>query len=144
MRRIDVITEILLQEQVFYFLGEKFNDTRLEFSEVLAFDCSKAVKAIIGDDFFGENYIYNVDSFIYGCESEEEFRLKMLGWDAKLADTISVEQKSIVIEELLTVKEDLQSQITELNHIYGVHFWGIEGEDLLGKLLEELSLNNGE
>lgn len=144
MRKIDLIIEILLQEQHYYFYGSEFKDTGMEFFEVLKFDCSKAVKAIIGDDFFGENYIYNVDPLIYGREGEEEFRIKMIGWDTKLAETISIEQKSIVIEELLIVKKNLQSQISILNDECGVHFWRIEKENLLGELLEELSLHNNQ
>ncbi|MBP1080779.1 hypothetical protein ACFFJQ_14315 [Bacillus capparidis] len=139
MRKIDIIVKILLEEQIFYLYGSELcKNTGIEFFEVFDFNCANAVKAIIGEDFFGENYCYNIDPFIEGWRSKEDFEIKMLEWDITLIEEISLKQKSDVIEELVKVKRELYSKISNLNE-YGVYFRGIEEEKLLEKLLEQLS-----
>jgi hypothetical protein len=139
MRRIDVIMAIWKEEQEFRFYGYEFWDnTGIEFFEVFRnFDLSSAVKVIIGEDFFGDDYTVNADAFIDGWVTEEEMELRMLGWDATLAEEISPEQKAVVIKELSRVREDLQARISELNE-NGVYFRGLMEMQLLKDLLKEL------
>lgn len=130
---------IWLEEQGFRLYGRELEDAvGIDFFEILDFDCSEAVKVIIGDDFFGENYYDNTDRFIEGWENEQEMKLKMLGWDISLAEEISSEQKSIVLEKLLKAKENLYSKISKLKE-YGVYFSYLEELDLLAQLQQELS-----
>lgn len=96
-----------------------------------------AVKAIIGEDFFGENYVENSSDFIEEWCTEEEMTLRMLEWDASLNEVISSEQKSIVITELIKVRDYLQSSISRLNE-KGVYFRGLDEMRPLEDILEEL------
>lgn len=139
MKKIDIVIAILSVERIFTFYGKELNEiSKMEFFEIIYFDCTEAVKVIIGEDFFGEYYDENVLSFIEGWEDEIEFRLKMLEWDSTLQEEISSEQKELVLEILLKIKADLQLNLSILND-NGVYFWWLDKEDLLNEILKKLS-----
>lgn len=131
--------KIWLEEQHFRLYGyELYDATGMEIFEILNFNCTEAVAAIIGGDFFGDYYDENADSFIEGKNDVREMRLKMLDYDISLNEEISSKQKSTVIEELLKAKKQLYSKVSKLRE-YGVHFSYLEEVDLLAQLVDELS-----
>ncbi|WP_242224705.1 hypothetical protein [Bacillus cereus group sp. BfR-BA-01380] len=139
MRKIDVVMEIWKEEREFFFYGNEISDnTGIEFFEVFTeFELSAAVRAIIGEDFFGEYYGENVGPFIGGRYTEAEMELKMLEWDSTLEEQISAEQKAVVVGELIKERECLRIHISKLNES-GIHFRRLEEMPLLEDLLEKL------
>lgn len=143
MRKIDVVMAIWKEEREFYSHGmDVMDNTGMDFFEIIkGFDLKSAVVAIIGEGFFGENYIYNAGAFIERRDTEEEMELKMLEWDSTLEEQISIEQKSVVIGELIKGRECLRNQISKLNES-GVHFRELEEMRILEDLLEKLYCYN--
>jgi hypothetical protein len=135
LKKIDLVMGILLEEKNFRLLGRDFDHMKgIDFFEIFDFDCSDAIKSIIGYDFFGENYYDNVDPYIEGHYSEEEFKLRVLEWDITLQEEITPELKSVVFEKLLKEKRDLELKIKEL-YAYGVIFINIHIESFFDEIL---------